>query len=130
MITPAKLQNLIHEFLYDKRKSNGDGYAEITLGDVQYLYEIISMLVELKFEPDADGDYPIDYEITDLTRYERSLFLQVPRWGGEADDNNYDDILRAYAINNNIAADKVKIFANVFCSRIVREKIKHNLGTK
>ena len=126
----AKLEKLINGFLYEKRKSNGENYAEVTLGDVQYLYEIINMLVEAKFEPDADGDYPLDYEITDLTRYERSLFLQVPHWGGEVDDNNYDDILRAYAINNNIAADKVKIFADVFCSRIVRERIKHNLGKK
>ena len=123
-----KLETLIEKFLSEKRKSDS-GYAPVTVDDVNNLYKIIDMLVEAKFEPDADGDYPVDYEITDLTRYERSHFVQIPHWlyRKHSDENNDEEVLNKYAINLSIATERLKIFSDIlYHKRMVKDGVWKN----
>ena len=114
-----RLETLIDKFLLEKRKSEGNRYAEVTTYDMEYLYRIVAMLIELKFEPDADGDYPVNFKMTDLTKYEKSHFVQIPLWLGRENDNSAE-ILRGCILNNSMAAETLKIFSDMFCRKTAK----------
>jgi len=71
------LDRLIDRFLAEKRKSDG-GYAPVTEQDWSQLNEIIDTLVMLKWSPDPDGDWPIDWKLIDRTQYEPMHYHPVP----------------------------------------------------
>jgi len=59
----AVLIKKITEFLLSPRKSQRGGWADVTQEDVHQLWDIIFRLVELKFQRDADGDLPIEWNL-------------------------------------------------------------------
>lgn len=73
-----KTQELIEQFLSEKRRSNRGGWAEVTDKDIKLLDDIICQLVKSKCEPDADGDYPIQVKLINRRTHERLHFLPVP----------------------------------------------------
>jgi len=56
------LQKTIDKFLKERRKSD-EGWAVVEDEDIEQLYSIISKLIQLKCEPDLDGDYPIECDL-------------------------------------------------------------------
>lgn len=68
----------ISEFLSEKHKSKDDGYAPVSQEDYFDLYDIFEKLIEAKWGPDADGDYPVETLI--INRHERRwpTFKRLP----------------------------------------------------
>src|SRR5688572_17674096 len=73
-----RIVKLIEGFLKDHRQSDGGGFAEVTEDDMLRLQIIIDRLIEAKFDPDADGDHPVEYTLVDRNKYERLPFIPVP----------------------------------------------------
>lgn len=108
-IDRAELNTAIDEFLA-KRSLSDSGYAPVAEGDVDSLSKIISMLIELKFEADADGDYPLVFDVTDRTRYEKPLYVAAPRVGwreGEDTIGQALDALRAHSTMARYHTEKI-----------------------
>jgi len=63
----VELLEQISRFLVDSRKSDG-GYAEVTTEDMQQLQDIFYKICELKFQKDADGDLPINFQVVDRNK--------------------------------------------------------------
>lgn len=68
----------IEVFLREKRPSVNAGYSVPTREDIEQLYSIIHQLIELKFEDDPDGDYPIEIKLVDRTKGRMPYFSEVP----------------------------------------------------
>ena len=83
------LDGLIDRFLEDHRDSHRGGWAQITPEDVANLRELIQWLIELKCEPDADGDYPIEVHLVNRRTHERMHYRPTPY----PDLRNMDDVL-------------------------------------
>lgn len=54
------IRDLIDDFLQEKRKAVGSGWAEIVPEDIDALERIVNALIKAKCESDFDGDYPIE----------------------------------------------------------------------
>lgn len=96
------LDNLIDRFLEDHRESRG-GWAKVTPTDVGLLAEIVQWLIELKCDPDPDGDYPIEFRIINRRIYEGLRFHAVP-YEHKAEQR---ERLRILAANLNMAANRL-----------------------
>lgn len=68
---------IIDKFLAQRIPSHG-GRAPVTEADFEALSIIINLLIESKWEPDADGDYPVEFHLVDRTRFEPAHFLDLP----------------------------------------------------
>lgn len=63
------LQNKIKEWESTSIVGDGDSYAPVTQDDIDSLYDIVLLLLESKYKPDGDGDYPIDFTCRDKNKY-------------------------------------------------------------
>lgn len=79
-----KIIKEIEAFLATRSKSDG-GWPKVEQGDISKLHEIVALLIEAKYEADADNDLPILVEVTDRTRYHRSFFSPIPHIRPEDD---------------------------------------------
>lgn len=109
MNLPTKLLQQLERFLKERRRSEG-GYAQITHQDMNDLYAIIRTIIKEKCEADPDGDYPIDVQLTDRTRFRPLHFMPVPyiRPSVDCDTEELDDILDKHFYNLSVAMDAVK----------------------
>lgn len=73
-----ELQKAIDLFLANRRESDSGGYAPVLNRDIELLHHIIEKLVELKFQPDCDNDYPIEWDVIDRNTHHRSHFFPIP----------------------------------------------------
>jgi hypothetical protein len=65
----------ICEFVKDYKKSDG-GYAPVDQNELAELYEIIDMIIKMKYQPDPDGDLPLRCTIQDRTRFMKIPFTE------------------------------------------------------
>ena len=72
-----KLYELIDKFLKEKRVSDG-GWAPVSMLDFSGLEKIVYQLVQSKWGPDPDGDYPINWVLIDRTRFEPLHYQLMP----------------------------------------------------
>jgi len=75
----AKMDRKVEKFLQERRESDG-GYAPVTIQDHTGLCEILELLVEMKWGPDPDGDFPVEVKITNRHAQERLQFQPLPYW--------------------------------------------------
>lgn len=91
---PAKLHYLISEFLAEKRRSEGGGWAQIEESDLRLLEEIIDSLIKSKCEKDADGDTPIQYRLVNR-RTHQPLFFSPMRYSHKCETaEDFEPLLR------------------------------------
>jgi len=76
-MTKQKLHALIDKFLKERKKSTG-GYAPVSQEEIDTLCNIVQSLIELKYQPDPDGDVPVEFTIVDRTQYERLGYGPIP----------------------------------------------------
>lgn len=100
------LNNLIADFLAERRKSDG-GFAPVTEQDLNQLCSIMEKLTGMKWGRDADGDLPIDWEIIDRTRFERMHFQPVPYQHKAQNELAANEHLNAVVLNARIANDEL-----------------------
>lgn len=99
--TTKDLRDKIDAFLSKRRRSSrGGGWAEVEDKDIEDLREIAKTLISLKCETDADGDYPIEIEITNRRTHMRSHFQPVPY-----DKVDHDQYFSRTELNFDIALD-------------------------
>ena len=72
------LNDLIVQFLADKRLSENSGYAIPADDDISTLTRIIIHLIAMKFEPDPDGHRPISIRLIDRTKGHFPFFKAIP----------------------------------------------------
>lgn len=103
--TAKDLHKKIDAFLSKRRRSRGGGgWAEVEDKDIEDLREIAETLISLKCETDADGDYPIEIEITNRRTHMRSHFQPVPY-----DKIDHDQYFGRTELNFDIALDAYRI---------------------
>lgn len=108
MSIPSKLANKIEDFLYERSLSDG-GYAPVGKQDLEKLAEIISLIMEAKYEADPDGDLPVNFELFDRTKYRRDHFSPLPHLHHvEGDVKTLMRALRLATSNLETAQDQVK----------------------
>jgi len=114
----SHLTNLIGHFLKDRRESDG-GFAKITQGDINLLYEIVELLVERKCERDPDGDMPIEFEIVNRRTHEPMHYGPVPYRDGTEDRDSvpFIEMVQVLQMNLNIAASRLDTELKIECSR-------------
>lgn len=79
MPKPSKrLLEKLYRFLAERRESDG-GWAVPTEQDMERLDSLIRKIIAEKFEKDSDGDLPVRFVLTDLTRFEYFHYHPVPR---------------------------------------------------
>lgn len=67
----------IEAFLAERVLSKNNGYAPVSKEDFAALVEIIDALVEAKWSPDPDGDYPIEALIVNRNNHEHVPYRAV-----------------------------------------------------
>jgi hypothetical protein len=98
----AGLKNQIENFLEHERKSTKGGWAAVTKEDLQDLGHIINELIAEKCEPDADGDYPINFVLVNRRQCEPFNFLPM-RYSHEYPEEALDIAI----LNTKIANSKL-----------------------
>jgi flagellar biosynthesis component FlhA len=68
----------VKKFVQNKSCSLDSGYAVVAKKDIDEMYDLIERMVELRFELDSDGDYPIDFKLIDRTRFQSSNYRLIP----------------------------------------------------
>lgn len=114
-MTKPRLYSMIDGFLQERRESHGGGWAQITGDDVKQLSSIIDALVKLKCEKDADGDCPIEWDLTNRRTHQRSHYIQIPYdrkldddgEKRELTDDEREDRLELLMFNLGLAQDAV-----------------------
>jgi len=76
-MTRKSLNNRIDKLLKKKVKSFGT-WGKVTVNDLEEICEIFCGIIELKYQPDADGEYPVDFMINDRTTCEPLQFTPLP----------------------------------------------------
>ena len=72
-----KAHDLIDKFCEIPSLSEG-GWAKVDEKDILHLGEIIHTIIRAKYDSDQDGDYPINYNLIDRTKYEPHYYREVP----------------------------------------------------
>jgi hypothetical protein len=67
----------IEDFLEVRELSVNNGFALVSKEDFAALVEIIDALVEAKWAPDPDGDYPIETLVINRNNHERLPYRAV-----------------------------------------------------
>lgn len=86
--TPSRedVEFLVRAFLdAPMRESKRGRFAEVPEGNVGALDTLIRALVKYRYEPDPDGDRPVQWQLSDWTREEPHHFASLPRF---ADDGS------------------------------------------
>lgn len=98
------LNKMLSEFLKHRSKSNGDGWAEVAEGDVEELYSIIIRILEMKYQRDSDNSLPVEVDLVDRTKFERSHYLNIPYEHLAKSDEERMEILSLLNANARIAS--------------------------
>ncbi len=101
------LTKMLEAFLKKKSESQNGCFAKVGENDLQDLCKIISRILELKYEKDADGDIPVDFRLVDRTRFERLHYIPVPYEHQAKNDKEHMDILSTLNLNLLIASQGI-----------------------
>lgn len=83
--TVEDLVKRIKDYVGEHRESEFGGYANITQGDVNELYDIVWDIIHLKCDPDPDGDYPFSFALCDRRKFQMQSFPYIPRMSYDED---------------------------------------------
>lgn len=73
-----ELVKMIDSFLEKRGFSKDGGWAEVESDDICGLIDIVYLLLELKYECDADGDLPVNFQLINRTEYLSVSRLLLP----------------------------------------------------
>ena len=107
--TREQLHELIDTYLDERRDSNG-GWAKITHKDMADLHAIIQSIIDLKCEPDPDGDRPIEYALVDRQTHRFEIdpwLLTMPYENNDANPIASGGKLEKLAYLTTILTDKL-----------------------
>jgi len=96
----------IQFFLESPRQSDG-GWAPVEKQDMIQLSDIIQALISAKWQPDADGDLPVEVGIVDRTRYEPQPGIAVRYFHKAQSDAERMDIIRQHMLNVRAASSRL-----------------------
>lgn len=116
-----RLQSAIENFLEEKRKSDHGEYAEVTRQDMENFQYVVQLLIDAKWDEDADGDYPVDVRVTNRHTHDRSRYLNVPYLHKCKTQSDFDEYIRCVMANSSIAGEEVRSGA-AWISRALEEK--------
>ncbi len=68
----------LDEFLAEYRTVNDSGWATLTDSDREQLQQFGNLLLQAKFDPDVDGDVPVEIMLNDRTQYQRLHYQTLP----------------------------------------------------
>lgn len=71
------LLRAVHVYVSERRRSEG-GWAAIADDDVRGLSEIVHAIIDLKCEPDPDGDRPLEVVVVDRRKEARQWPVTLP----------------------------------------------------
>jgi len=74
----SKLTARITAFLAQGKTPSDGGFAAVTTDELEELNGIIGDLIAAKYAVDPDGDLPVEFQLTDRTRYERPFNVVIP----------------------------------------------------
>lgn len=107
MIRKEKLLERISKFLEERKESDCDGWAPVAFEEMKDLCGIVEDMIRMKWEADADGDVPVEFDLVDRTRFERSHFRPQPYEHKAETLDAKDDCLDIALLNMHMAVDKV-----------------------
>jgi len=121
------LLDKLAKFWTEKRKSTG-GWAEVRTEDMRQLADIIYELIERKWERDPDGDLPIEVQIVDRTRFERTAYAPVPYMRDGLDMRAKRAVLDSHVFNLELAYDRFRGAYRALRDEQRREEPVHGNG--
>jgi hypothetical protein len=111
-VSHAKRIQRAHEaldkFLKDFRTSDS-GYATYTEQDEENFWNFFRIMLEAKFETDADGDYPMEIRMVNRTYEERLPYFSQRYLYRMETLNEVAEYIRNAQINLSIAAEDVRL---------------------
>ena len=108
----SNLKRMIAKFLAECRESDG-GYAPVTESDMEQLEAIIAILVSTKFEPDPDGDFPVEWKLINRNTHHGMHYRPVP-YSLDAGPESALDIHQAITLNFGLANDDMSRYHREF----------------
>lgn len=124
-IKRTELFEKINFFLGERVLRNGEGRSHVSRGDLHELQDIISHLIDEKWEEDVDHDFSVEATLVDRTRFQRLAYDPVPyprtRWP-EVNLNReaLDSAFEVAVSNMSTAARDVKILIRL--SDLLKER--------
>lgn len=123
------LGKLLDKFLAERREStDGDGWAQITDEDLGALHDVLECLVEMKCEGDADGDRPIEWDLTNRRTHHRMHYRPVPYshrlndLEGEEEVDGKLKLLSAISMNHRLASEDMNRLLSGLDYTLLEEK--------
>ena len=98
------LNKMLAEFLKHRSKSKNGCWAEVSEGDVEKLYSIIVRILEMKYQRDCDNSLPVEVDLVDRTKFERSHYFKIPYEHLAKSDEERMEILSLLNTNSRIAS--------------------------
>lgn len=102
----------------------GGGWATVAENDIQKLGEIVRDLIACKYQTDADGDRPIDWQLIDRTKYEPSHFFPIPYTHRAKTAAEYERALDLAVGNVNVATSRLDVLHRCRRELLRREQEK------
>lgn len=127
--SPKKKHQHLHEmldrFLAERRESKG-GWAEFPDEDMKLFAEFLCGLREAKFEPDPDGDYPLEFVLVNRTVHQGYFYRPVP-YVRSSTDNRLLSALRIAEANLGIAKWQLEMLLRYVEVRLTAEGWQQDL---
>jgi hypothetical protein len=111
----------LDKFLADHRESDGSGYAPFTQEDEENFWSLTIAIREAKFDPDADGDRPMQVKLLNRTRHEPMHFIAQPYLFKLTTVEEVADYISVANTNVQIAAESLRI-ASFALKDVLKEK--------
>lgn len=119
------LQRKVEEFVEAQvPASPGGGWAPVAEGDIAKLAEIVRELVACKYQTDADGDHPVEFQLIDRTRFERPHYFLVPYTYKVKTAAEYESAISNVVSNVAIAANALDVLHRCRAELLRREAAK------
>jgi hypothetical protein len=95
--TREAVEARVKAFLDDPQRKSTGGWAEVPEWDRDELSALIRDLVKFRYEPDPDGDRPMEWQLCDRTRQEPFRFRDSPKL--EDNLSNFDRVFEVALFN-------------------------------
>lgn len=106
----TKLQEKIKLWEAEALIGDGDSYAPVSSDDETLLYDIVMLLLESRYIPDGDGDYPLDFTWRDKNNYS---WLIHPIYSKQ--NNNADPLEKIQNLSQSIKELSSKLEREFYC---------------
>lgn len=107
----ATIDSTLDKLLAERRKSDSS-YAPVTDEDWKLLHRLINDILHAKFESDADGDLPVEYDLVNRHTHQRNQYLPVEYASENKTTQEILDIVRRLAYNVEAAARGMDLMAS------------------